>query len=162
MISPFNTPVETGVRVLVLLTNTMPAALDINRLMLLDHWLLHSGDFGGPPSLHPNIPIRAGELGLKRRDLALGIEVMLRAGLVDVVARSGGICYRANSSGASFLGLLETAYARVLMDRAAWVSTRIDDIADDSFMRTSMMSSLGHWFAELTDMGTSPAQGSEV
>ena len=153
MISPFNTPVETGTRVLVLLAGTAPAALDINRLVLLDHWLLHSGDFGGPSSLYPDTPIRSGEFGLKRRDLAMGIEVMLRAGLIEVVAQSGGICYRANSSGVSFLGLLESPYIRLLVDRATWVATQVDAVASDSAMRRSLAESLGHWLAEFTAVG---------
>jgi hypothetical protein len=152
MISPFNTPVESGTRVLVLLASTASAALDINRLVLLDHWLLHSGDFGGPPSLYPNTPIRSGEFGLKRRDLAMGIEVVLRAGLIDVVAQSGGICYRANSSGVSFLGLLESGYVQLLTDRATWVATHVDTIASDSAMRRSLAASLGHWLVEFTDV----------
>src|ERR1700683_527400 len=101
MINAFNTPVETGTRVLAVLARTTSAALDLNRLVLLDHWLLHSGDVGGPPSLYPNTPIRSGEFGLKRRDLVMGIEVMLRAGLIEVVAQSGGIYYRANESAMS-------------------------------------------------------------
>lgn len=152
MISPFNTPVETGTRVLVILASSGPMALDINRLVLLDHWLLHSGDFGGPPSLHPNTPIRSGEFGLKRRDLAVGIEVMLRAGLIDVVAQSGGICYRANDSGVSFLGLLEASYAQMLMGRAAWLATQINSIASDSDMRNSLAATLGHWSTEFIAM----------
>src|ERR1022692_4178827 len=151
MISPFNTPVETGTRVLVTLANIEPHALDINRLVLLDHWLLHSSDFGGPPSLYPSNPIRAGEFGLKRRDLMLGIEVMLRAGLIDVTAQSDGICYRANESGIGFLGLLETAYVRSLANRAAWLATQLNLIASDSAMRSALASSLGHWSTELTN-----------
>jgi len=116
----------------------------------MDHWLLHSGDFGGPPSLYPNTPIRSGEFGLKRRDLAMGIEVMLRAGLIQVVAQSGGICYRTSSSGVSFLGLLESAYVQLLIDRATWVATNVDAIASDSAMRRSLAASLGHWLAEFT------------
>ena len=154
MINPFNSPIETGTRVLVVLAAAEPLALDINRLVLLDHWLLHSGDFGGPPSLYPNAPIRSGEFGLKRRDLAVGIEVMLRARLIDVVAQTDGICYCANSSGVSFLGLLEAPYVERLKDRATWVATQIDAIASDAGMRSSLTSSLGHWAVEFISTGT--------
>jgi hypothetical protein len=148
MISPFNSPVETGTRVLVILASAAPVALDINQLVLLDHQLLHSGDFGGPPSLYPNTPIRSGELGLKRRDLAMGIEVMLRAQLIDVVAQSGGICYRANDTGASFIGLLEAPYAHMLTERARWAATQVDAIANTSNLRNSLAEALGHWSSE--------------
>jgi hypothetical protein len=152
MISPFNTPVETGTRVLVILASTAPTALDINRLVLLDHWLLHSGDHGGPSSLYPNTPIRSGQFGLKRRDLAMGIEVMLRAGLVEVVAQSGGIFYRANDVGLSFLGILEAPYVQMLKDRATWTATQLDAVSRDSDMRSSLAASLSHWSAEFLGM----------
>jgi hypothetical protein len=152
MISAFNTPVETGTRALVLLTSSTPVALDINRLVLMDHWLLHSADFGGPPSLYPNTPIRAGEFGLKRHDLAAGIEVILRAALIDVVAHSGGIYYRANDPGISFIGLLDSEFVGLLRDRATWVTTRLDSIAHDSDMRRALALSLGHWLAEFTNI----------
>jgi hypothetical protein len=155
MINPFNTPVEAGTRVLVVLASTTPAALDINRLVLLDHWLLHSGDFGGPPSLYPNTPIRSGEFGLKRRDLVMGIEVMLRAGLIEVVGQSGGICYRANGLGISFLELLETRYIQRLMARADWVARQADAVVNDLAMRRSLAESLGHWSAEFTGTDSS-------
>lgn len=160
MISPFNTPVETGTRVLVILASAAPVALDVNRLVLLDHRLLHSADFGGPPSLYPNTPIRSGEFGLKRRDLAMGIELMLRAGLIEVVAQTSGICYRSNDSGASFIGLLETPYAHMLIERARWAATQVDAIADDSHLRNSLAEALGHWPAEFFGItAITPPQG---
>ena len=131
MINPFNTPVETGIRVLVLLAKCVPQALDVNRLVLLDHGLLHSADFGGPESLHPSIPLRSGELGVKRRDLELGLQVMLRAGLVEVLPQDGGIYYRATDGAGNFLALLESEYAARLDDRADWVIGTLGSLPDD-------------------------------
>jgi hypothetical protein len=87
----------------------------------------------------------------------MGIEVILRAGLIDVVAQSGGICYRVNDSGVSFLGLLEAPYVEMLKGRAAWLATQVDVIASDSDMRRSLAESLGHWSIEFvgTDTGFS-------
>lgn len=84
MKSPLNSPLEVGVRVLMLLSEAFPAHLDLNRLVLLDHGLLHSADIGGPESLHPPLPIRAGELGVKRRTIEDGLELMTRAGLAQM------------------------------------------------------------------------------
>lgn len=162
MMSPFNTPVETGTRVLVILSSTAPVALDINQLVLMDHWLLHSGDFGGPPSIHPNIPIRSGEFGLKRHDLAMGLEVMLRAGLIDAVAQSGGIYYRSNDSGASFLGLLEAPYARTLVARGTWIATQVETITSDYNTRRSLATSLGHWHEEFMNAEAFPLQSDPI
>ncbi|MGL5824044.1 MAG: ABC-three component system middle component 2, partial [Nocardioides sp.] len=60
--TPLNGPLEVAVRVLMVLVEAFPEHLDLNRLVLLDHGLLHSADLGGPESLHPPVPIRAGEL----------------------------------------------------------------------------------------------------
>jgi hypothetical protein len=60
--NPLNSPVETGVRVLMVLTSAFPEHLDLNQLVLLDHGVLHSADLGGPPSLHPPVPKSASVL----------------------------------------------------------------------------------------------------
>ena len=60
--SVFNSPVELGLRALMLLAESHPKPLDIQRLVILDYLLVHSGDLeGGPESLHPPSPLRAGE-----------------------------------------------------------------------------------------------------
>jgi len=82
--SPLNGPLEVAVRVLTVLTVAFPARLDLNRLVLLDHGLLHSADLGGPKSLHPPVPLRSGELGMKRERIQHGMEVLLRAELAHM------------------------------------------------------------------------------
>jgi hypothetical protein len=64
----------------MILTEAFLEHLDVNRLVLLDHSVLHTADLGGPESLHPPLPIRAGELGVKRTTIEQGLQVMLRAG----------------------------------------------------------------------------------
>ena len=78
MSNPLNSPIEVGIRVLMILVEAFPAHLDINCLVLLDHGLLHSADLNGPESLHPPIPIRVGELGMKRQHIEAGLQVMIR------------------------------------------------------------------------------------
>jgi hypothetical protein len=150
VINPFNTPVETGVRVLVLLVQSAPQGLDLNRLVLLDHGLLHSADFGGPESLHPSVPLRSGELGVKRRDLAHGLQVMLRAGLVEMVPRDGGIFYRASDGANAFLGLMESEYVARLTSRAGWVMNTLGSLPSDHELRTYMAQTVGHWLVEFS------------
>jgi len=150
MINPFNTPVETGIRVLVLLAQCAPQGLDLNRLILLDHGLLHSADFGGPESLHPSIPLRSGELGVKRHDLELGLQVMLRAGLVEILPQDGGIYYRASDGADNFLALLESEYAASLNNRADWVMSTLGNLPSDRELRAHMAQTVGHWLAEFS------------
>ena len=56
----FNTPFETGVRSVVVLTSAYPAELALDQLTALDHLVVHTGDLiDGPDSLHPAEAARA-------------------------------------------------------------------------------------------------------
>jgi hypothetical protein len=44
----FNTPVESALRSLVLLVESFPDALDLQRIVYMDYLLVHSQDAGGP------------------------------------------------------------------------------------------------------------------
>ncbi|WP_406426403.1 ABC-three component system middle component 2 [Streptomyces sp. NBC_00147] len=119
--NPLNSPLEVGMRALVLLSASFPEPLDVARLVYLDHVMLHSGDMDGPPSLHPSLPAGPGELAMKRHLVEQGLVVLLRAGLADVEATADGLAYRASEEGPGFVDILEAPYASDLKDRAAWV-----------------------------------------
>lgn len=72
-----NSPLEVGVRVVAMLNALYPRQADLSRIVLLDHVALHSEDFSGAESLHPAVPVRIGELGMKRELVRQGI--ILRA-----------------------------------------------------------------------------------
>lgn len=131
-------------RVLMVLVEAFPAHLDINRLVLFDHGLLHSADLGGPESLHPPIPVRAGELGMKRQNIKQGLHVMIRAGLAEMSAEDGGITFWANETSEGFLKLFESGYAHALHDRAHWVVEELNSI-DDARLRERMREISSHW-----------------
>ncbi|MFI0769253.1 ABC-three component system middle component 2 [Streptomyces sp. NPDC021218] len=119
--TPLNSPLEVGVRALALLAESHPEPMDLAQLVALDHVLLHSGEFDGPPSLHPDLPARAGELGRKRTVLEEALLVLIRAGLADVVDHSEGLMYAATERGPVFVDVLEAPYAESLRERAEWV-----------------------------------------
>ncbi|MEI5135359.1 hypothetical protein RB199_28095 [Streptomyces libani] len=81
--NPLNGPVEVAMRALVLLANSHPEPIDLSMLTVLDHAMLHSGQFHGPPSLYPHLPAQPGELGLRRRLLHEGLAVLTRSGLAE-------------------------------------------------------------------------------
>ncbi|MCX4753471.1 ABC-three component system middle component 2 [Kitasatospora purpeofusca] len=119
--NPLNSPLEIGVRALVLLAESHPEPLDLAQLALLDHAVLHSGELeGGPPSLHPGLPARMGELGMKRVVLEQALLVLIRAGLAGVEPDSSGLVYRATDRGPAFVDVLEAPYVEHLRERAAW------------------------------------------
>src|SRR5712675_1781111 len=94
-ISLFNSPMETGVRATIVLDAVYPRAFDLARVTWLDHLVVHTADIGGPPSLHPDIPQRTGELLVRRRLVEDGLNLMRRLHLVDSNTTKDGILYSA-------------------------------------------------------------------
>lgn len=142
MNNPLNSPLEVGVRILMILTEAHPQYLDVTRLVLLDHGLLHSADLGGPESLHPPLPERVAELGIKRTAIEQGLQVMLRAGLVQMATSQMGIQFVASDSANSFIDVLESSYSASLHDRARWVLSRFEDLSEEA-LRRDMRAILG-------------------
>jgi hypothetical protein len=122
-----NGPLEVGLRQLTLLNSAFPRALDLATLAALDHAVLHSADFGGPASLHPGVPHYRAEQAVKRELIEHGLQVMIRAGLINVRVSADGILYAASERAISFLKLLEASYVRDLKERADWVVSRYAD-----------------------------------
>ena len=156
--SPLNSPLEIGVRVLMLLAEAFPNHLDLNRLVLLDHGLLHSADIGGPESLHPPLPIRAGEFGVKRRTIRNGLAVVVRAGLVQVEMADDGIRFVASDDAEAFVGLLASDYAQALHNRASWVVEHLGEL-DESALRQQMREAFAHWTEEFEQFDPSEEVG---
>ncbi|MDT0547670.1 ABC-three component system middle component 2 [Streptomyces lonegramiae] len=148
--NPLNSPLEVGVRALVLLAESHPEPMDIARLVALDHVVLHSGEFNGPPSLHPNLPARGGELGMKRAVLEEALLVLIRAGLAGIVDDSEGLMYRATDRGPVFVDVLEASYVESLRERAEWAVHRF---AARSDARTATQEIIERASAELARSG---------
>lgn len=150
--NPLNSPLEVGLRVLMILQEAFPVHLDLNQLVLLDHSVLHSADLGGPESLHPPVPVRAGELGVKRQSIEAGLEVMIRAHLAHVGVGDRGIEFWAGEAANGFTRLLETEYASKLSSRAAWVLQHFGAL-DELTLRAALSSVAQHWSEEFTPPG---------
>jgi hypothetical protein len=120
-VNALNSPIEVGVRALVLLAESHPEPLDVAQLVVLDHVLLHTGEFDGPPSIHPGLPAQSGELGMKRVLLEQALLVLMRAGLAVVQDGEEGLRYAATEQGPVFVDVLEAPYVDELRQRADWV-----------------------------------------
>ena len=122
MAAPFNSPLETGVRSLAILTALFPKTVDLQHLVDFDYLVVHSGDAGGPESLHAPLPLRSGELLVRRGLIETGILLMISRGLVERITSASGFGYRATESAAAFLSALGAPYSMRLKDRASWVA----------------------------------------
>ncbi|WP_371799096.1 threonine transporter [Streptomyces sp. NBC_01707] len=149
--NPLNSPLEIGVRALVLLAESHPQALDLAQLAVLDHAVLHSGELNGPPSLHPSLPGHSGELGMKRTVLEQALLVLIRAGLAGVEANATGLVYRATERGPAFVDILEAPYVERLRERAEWA---VHHWAPETDVRTATAAFLnGPTYSHLTSEG---------
>ncbi len=145
---PFNSPIESGLRILCILEEAKGKAFDLQRLVSYDYLLVHSGDvIGGPASLHPAVPFRGGELLVKRQIVIAGLDAMFAKELLAKNFEPTGICYCATALTGAFLRLLVSDYASSLRSRAAWV---VDHFASytDSMLENYMTSNIGRWGSE--------------
>jgi hypothetical protein len=149
-VSPFNGPVEIGLRALCVLTTAFPSAYALQRLVVFDYFLVHSDDIeGGPKGLHPQTPHRGGEILVRRGVLQEGLTLYESRGLVERVFKEGGIFFAATDKSADFLDTLSTEYLKRLRERAEWVVEgfgRLDDAELDAMVRGR----IGDWGAEFS------------
>ena len=146
--SPFNSPVESGLRALVMLYALFPSAASLQRLVVFDYVLIHSDDVpDGPPGLHPKTPYRSGELLVRRDTLHRGIILFMSRGLIDDLYLPSGFAYSATERTASFLDVLTSDYVTALRNRAEWVRTRFATLTDDQ-LDGYVTEHLGKWGAE--------------
>ena len=124
----FNSPLETGIRSLVILVAAHPAAFDLERLVEMDYLVVHSGDAGGPESLHAALPMRAGELLVRRGLIEKGLMLMASRNLVQQIPAEDGFVYVAGDTAAPFISSLTSAYSQKLKERAQWAAVRFSDI----------------------------------
>jgi hypothetical protein len=120
--SPFNSPLETGIRALTILTAVFPQSLDLQYLVFFDYLTVHSGDVEGPESLHAPLPLRSGELTVRRKLIERGLFLMMSRGLVQHLSASNGFQYTVTDTAGAFLSMLSSRYISKLKERAEWVA----------------------------------------
>lgn len=145
----FSTPLELGLRALIVLDAMRPIAADLQRLVAYDYLLVHSGDAGGPESLHPSTPHRSAEILVKRDVLRAGLRLMLSRDLVGVDMTHQGVRYLATDLTGHFLAYFGGAYVTQLRQRARWLGDRFSPIADEE-VQALIAQNLDKWGGEFT------------
>ena len=126
--SPFNTPLETGIRSLAILAAAYPESFDLERLVEMDYLVVHSGDAEGPDSLHAPLPMRAGELLVRRGLIEKGLLLMMSRNLAQRLTGKKGFNYVAGEAASPFLVSLTASYSQKLKQRAIWAVERFADV----------------------------------
>ena len=141
---PFNTPLETGLRSVWVLSAAFPRGFDLQRLVAFDYLVVHTGDIEGPSSLHPDLPMRSAELLVRRGLVERGLRLMITRGLVRRQPSPEGILYYAGEIAATFIASLESRYFGELRERAQWVIEQFGEMEEDVF-RSTMNRAFDQW-----------------
>jgi len=131
----FNSPLEVGLKAVSILAAAYPRTVDLQRLVAFDHLVVHTGDLGGPNSLHPKVRLRSGELLVRRRLVERGVNLMISRNLIERRISADGIYFIAGEFSQTFLRNLTSGYVTSLRERAAWAIDRFADLDDDSFKK---------------------------
>ena len=131
----FNTPFESGLRSVVILTACYPNMLGLSRLVVFDHLVVHTQDVGGPDSMHPKDRSRAAEILVRRRLVDAGLSLMQTRGLVARAVTPDGFRYIAGEEAGSFVDMLSSTYMTILKDRAEWLIDHIHPLSDNDLSR---------------------------
>ena len=149
----FNSPVEVGFRTLLILTEFTESPVDIQKLVYLDYFLVHSGDvLNGPSSMHPASPFRSGEIAIKREILKHSLQILHKKSLIEVNLNDSGISYVISNSGIEFTTSQKTKYANSLKVRAQWLKKEFGHM-DQSELDEYVSNNIQSWNAEFLSKG---------
>jgi hypothetical protein len=100
----FNSEIEVGIRVLVLLERSSIIKHSLQRLCVYDYILLHAGDIDLTQSnIHPLHPYRSSEYPIKFQIIEKAIYLLISRKLIDVYTDEDGITYGCNDRTKWFL-----------------------------------------------------------
>lgn len=143
----FNTPFESGIRSVILLTCCYPERYSVREVVLLDYLVVHTADIGGPESIHPAEDFRTAELLVRRSLVQTGLLLMSRKGLIDIESSDRGFLYSAGEQAGSFVDLLSSPYNSDLKQRAHWLhNTEVE--SGRGSLEALLKESKGLWLPE--------------
>jgi len=152
----FNTPFETGLRSVIILTACYPDRLSLHRLVVFDHLIVHTADIDGPESMHPKDRSRAAEILVRRGLVESGLALMETRGLTTRTATSHGFRYQAGEEAGSFVDLLATTYSKALKERADWLVGNVLPLTDEA-LADLVRSRMDEWEPEFqSDQSQAP------
>lgn len=122
-------------RSLTILVAAFPVAFDLQRLVEMDYLVVHSGDADGPESLHAPLPLRAGELLVRRGLIEKGLVLMMSRSLVKRMPADDGFRYIAEETAAPFISSLTADYSCRLRERAEWAIMHFQDASTEEVRR---------------------------
>lgn len=145
--STFNSPLEAGVRAVSILECAYPEAYDLQRLVTFDYLVVHTGEIGGPASLHPKLPLSQTEILVRRKLVEDGLLLMMSHKLIERNVELTGITYRAGEYSSTLLSSITSPYLTNLYDRSHWVVEAFGDMSD-ILLKEQMKTYFDAWIEE--------------
>lgn len=137
--SSFNSPLEIGTRVALILTSLdQPLALD--ELVILDYALLYSKEFGGPENLHPALPNHLAEIAHRREVIPKALSFLSKRGLIRMLVEDTGYYYSSNESTTDFVSCLQSPYYKKSWTRLNWISENREKIISTKILELKGLS----------------------
>lgn len=103
----------------------------------MDYLVVHSGDAHGPESLHAPLPLRAGELLIRRGLIESGLLLMSSRNLILRRPSEEGIYYIASETAAPFMAAMTARYTKQLIARAQWAVERFGGASTDEIRQVT-------------------------
>ncbi len=130
----FNSALETGIRSVCILAADHSMKYDLQQLLAFDHLVVHTGDVAGaPPSLHPNVVQRNGELLVRRPLVERGLLLMESKKLIEKIISTNGFYYTATELATVFIESLTNEYISELYKRSRWAVEKYKNFGDRFF-----------------------------
>lgn len=109
----FNTPFESGLRALLILSVVAPENVSVDRMAAYDFMAMYGKDFGLTTfNLHGNSVFNFSEFPAKRSLLTKGVKDIALDGLITILQTASGFMYQINKNGITFVKALDTDYSQ--------------------------------------------------
>lgn len=107
----FNTPFETGLRAVLILSITKSSGMTIDRLSAYDLMIIYGKDFEVSDwNLHGDNNYSFSELSSKRAVCSEGVKMFVLDGLIAVNRTQGGFLYKLTAAGRKYIVILDSDY----------------------------------------------------
>ncbi|RIH72186.1 hypothetical protein BJG01_03760 [Vibrio splendidus] len=117
----YNTPIEVGSRIAMILNCLEGKSFDLDELAFLDFVLIYANEFGGPKNLHPVVPNYLAELPHKKATLHESMDLFISRGLITRVYSKSGIVFKSNDLTHEFVACLKTNYYKSAWLNLIWI-----------------------------------------
>ena len=132
----FNTPFETGLRAMLILSVIRSGGMTVDRLSAFDFMTIYGKEFEvSDRNLHGDNSYSFSELSSKRSVCSEGIKMFVLDGLIAVNRTKSGFLYKLTVAGRKYVGALESDYKNQYLAIAEAVQKKYARKSDSAIMK---------------------------